>query len=80
MKFRLKEREVILGASAAVTTFVGVRYGIVGRVPAIGPASGGIVLLLIGVALAAMVDGGGTGGEVITGVGIGLMATGALAL
>lgn len=80
MKFHVKEREVVIGVAAAATAFFGVRQGIVQKVPALGPLSGPVVTLLLGFGIASLVDGGGLGGDAITGVGVGLIVTGALGL
>lgn len=80
MKFHLKEREVLIGATTGVTAFLLLKQGWVGRIPALGPASGPIVAILAGIALAGMVDGSGTGGDIIDGVGYGLIAAGAVNL
>ena len=77
MKFHLKEREVVVGAAAAVTVIGVKRIGV--PIPALGPLSSPMVAILLGFVLAGMVDGGGTGGDVIEGVGYGLIAYGALA-
>lgn len=76
MKFRVKEREVIVGAAALATVIALPRIGF--AVPSIGPLSSPVVQILIGFALAGMVDGGGTGGDVIEGIGYGFIARGAL--
>ncbi len=44
MKFRPKEREIVIGVAAAATAFFGVRQGIVQKVPALGPLSPSAVL------------------------------------
>lgn len=73
---RVKEREVIVGAAALVTVVALPRIGI--AVPSIGPLSSPVVLILAGFLLAGVVDGGGTGGDIIEGVGYGLIARGAM--
>jgi hypothetical protein len=80
VKFHLKEREVLIGATTGVTAFLLIKQGWVARVPALGPASGPIVAILAGIVLAGMVDGGGTGGDILEGVGYGLIAAGAVNL
>lgn len=80
MKFRLSERELVVAAATGATAFVVVKQGVLNRIPAIGPASPPIVAILLGIAVASMIDGEGTAGAAIEGVGYGLIAAGAIAL
>lgn len=80
MKLGLKQRELVTGVVVGVTAFAGLKYGIIGRLPATGPVTPPMWSIIIGIVLAAGVDGGGMGGDVIEGVGYGLIAAGAAAL
>ena len=80
MRFGLKDREVITGAAAAVTGFVVIKQGVLGKLPAVGPVSQPLLAILIGFALAGFVDGGGTTGDVVSGIGYGFIVAGAAAL
>lgn len=80
MRFGVKEREVITGAAAAVTGFVVIKQGVLGKLPAFGPISQPLAAILVGFVLAGMIDGGGTTGDVIEGIGYGFIVAGAAAL
>lgn len=80
MRIGLRESEVITGLAAGATAYVVIKRGAGGIVPAIGPLSQPVVLILLGLALASFVDGGGTTGQLTDGVAYGLIAAGAIAL
>lgn len=80
MKFRFREREVVIVVAAGATAYLGAKQGIVQKVPSVGGLSGPVVTMLLGLALASFVDGGGMTGDVVTGIGAGLVVTGALGL
>ncbi len=78
MKMHVKEREIIVGAAALATVVALPRIGI--AIPALGPVSRPLVTILIGFALAGVFDGGGTVGDVVEGIGFGLIARGAMGI
>jgi len=80
VKFGLKEKELITGAVTGVTVFAGLKYGLVGKLPAVGPLSPPMLAIIIGLVIAAGFDGGGMGGDIFNGVGYGLIAGGVAAL
>ncbi len=73
----MKESAVIVGVATAGTVIALRKAGI--AIPALGPLSSPIVSILLGFVLAGVVDGGGTTGDVVEGIGYGLIAAGALA-
>jgi hypothetical protein len=81
MRFgNLSETEVVTGAATAVTAFVVIKQGLLGKLPAVGPVTQPILAIGIGFAVVAFIDGGGTTGNVVHGLGYGLIAAGAAAL
>ena len=80
MKFKLSEREILVAAGAGVTAALAVKLGLLARIPAVGPITPPIGAIVIGVALSAFVDLSGSAGDVVEGVGYGLIAAGAIAL
>ncbi len=80
MRFAFREREIVTGAVAGATAFVLVKKGVGGMIPAIGPITPPIGLIILGLAVSSFVDGSGITGDVASGVGFGLIAAGAVAL
>ena len=80
MRFKLSEREILVAAATGVTAALAVKHGLLARIPAVGPISPPIGAIVIGLALSSFVDMSGTGGDVLEGVGYGLIAAGAIAL
>jgi hypothetical protein len=80
MKLGLREKEVVTGLAAGATAFVVIKKGLAASIPAVGPVSQPLMLILVGIAISSFVDGGGIGGDVVTGVGYGLICAGAAAL
>jgi hypothetical protein len=76
VKFHMKETAVIVGVATAGTVIALRRSGL--AIPALGPLSSPVVTILLGFVLAGVVDGSGTGGDVIEGIGYGLIAAGAI--
>ena len=76
MKFHMKEAALVTGVATAGAVIALRRSGI--AVPALGPLSSPVVTILLGFVLAGVVDGSGTGGDIIEGIGYGLIAAGAL--
>lgn len=80
MRFALREREIVTGAVAGVTAFIVVKKGIGSAIPAIGPITPPIGLIILGLAIASFIDGEGMTGDLASGIGFGLIAAGAVAL
>ena len=78
--FGMDERRVIVAAGAGLVAFAGTKYGVLKMIPAIGPVPAAAATIALGLVLAAWVQKAGTTGAVIEGVGIGLVAVGALEL
>ena len=76
----MDERRVIVAAGAGLVAFAGTKYGVVKMIPGLGPVPAAAVTVLLGLVLAAYIDKAGTSGAIIEGIGIGLVAIGALEL
>ena len=75
---RLHEEQAVTAVGAAAGAYVAVRYG--GMLPAIGPLGGPLMLIVLGAALAAVVNTSGTSGDAIKGFGYGLVAVGVVGM
>lgn len=73
-------RRIAVAAGAGGIAFLGTKYGVLKSIPGIGPVPAAAVTILLGLFLAGGIGQGGTTGELISGVGIGLVALGALEL
>lgn len=80
MRVKLSERELVVAAATGATAFVVVKRGLLGTIPTIGPVTPPIGAIILGIAVSSFVDGSGTGGAAIEGIGYGLIAAGAVAL
>lgn len=76
----MDERRVIVAAGAGLVAFAGTKYGLLKMIPAVGPVPAAAATIVLGLVLAAWVNKSGTTGAIIEGVGIGLVAVGALEL
>jgi hypothetical protein len=76
----MDERKVIVAAGAGLVAFAGTKYGVLKMIPAIGPVPAAAATIVLGLVLAAWVQKAGTTGAILEGVGIGLVAVGALEL
>lgn len=76
----MNERKLVVAAGAGVVAFAGTRFGVLKAIPGIGPVPAAAVTILVGLALASWVERPGTAGALIEGIGIGLVAIGALEL
>ena len=74
----MDERKLVVAAGAGVVAFAGTKFGVLKAVPGIGPVPAAAVTILVGLALASFVSRPGTAGALLEGVGIGLVAIGAL--
>lgn len=76
---KVHQAELVTAAAAAVTVYGVAKTGFASRIPAFGGVSAPIVMILLGGFLAVVWDGSGTTGDIVEGVGYGLIAFGALA-
>jgi hypothetical protein len=77
----MDERKLIVAGGAGLVAFAGSRFGVLKAIPGIGPVPAAAVTILLGLFLASGSLGrSGNSGAVIEGVGIGLVAIGALEL
>jgi len=76
----MDERKVIVAAGAGLVAFAGTKYGVLKMIPSIGPVPAAAATIVLGLVLAAWVQKAGTTGAILEGVGIGLVAVGALEL
>ena len=76
----MDERKVIVAAGAGLVAFAGTKYGVLKMIPSLGPVPAAGATIVIGLVLAAYVNKAGTTGAILEGVGIGLVAVGALEL
>lgn len=74
----MNERKVIVAAGAGAVAFAGTKYGVLKQIPGLGPVPAAAVTILIGIVLSSWVEKPGTTGALLEGVGIGLVAIGAL--
>ena len=77
---RLHTSQALPLAAAAGAGFVAVKMGLESKVPAIGPITPPIGLIIIGAALVLIRPLDGDAGEVLTGAGYGLVVAGVLQL
>lgn len=77
---RFDDSKLVVLASAGLTAWAGTRYGLTAMIPAVGPVGAPIATIALGVVLVTMLRAGGTLGQVVEGVGYGLVAVGALEL
>lgn len=71
---------LMVAAGAGGIAFVGTKFGVLKSIPGIGPVPAAAVTILLGLFLAGGLGQRGTWAEVLNGVGIGLVALGALEL
>jgi hypothetical protein len=76
----MDERRLIVAAGAGLVAFAGTKYGVLKMIPAVGPIPAAAATIVLGLVLASWVNKAGNTGAVIEGVGIGLVAIGALEL
>ena len=76
----MDERRVIVAAGAGLVAFAGTKYGVTKMIPNVGPVPAAAATIVLGLVLAAWIDKPGTSGAIIEGIGIGLVAIGALEL
>ncbi len=76
---RFHQPGAVTAVAAGATAFAATRYGLAARIPGLDGLSPAIVLAIIGLLIASLYGDGGTAGDVVRGVGYGLVATGALA-
>lgn len=77
---RINESHAVIAVAAGATAFAGTKFGLIGLVPSLGPVSEPLVLIALGAVLSTVIGGEGTTGDIIEGVGYGLITVGALAL
>lgn len=70
----MSKRELLTGAVAGATAFGLHKSNILNRVPSIGPVSGPVVAIVVGLAVLAFVKVDGIPGDVIDGVAFGVVA------
>lgn len=80
MRFKLSERELVVAAATGATAFIVVKRGVLASIPQVGPVTPPIGAIILGVAISSFIDGAGSGGAAIEGIGYGLIAAGAIAL
>lgn len=78
--FGMDERRVIVAAGAGLIAFAGTKYGVLKLIPAVGPVPAAAATIILGLFLSAYMTKAGTTGAVLEGIGIGLVAIGALEL
>lgn len=77
----MDERKLVVAGGAGLVAFAGTKFGVLKSIPGIGPVPAAVVTILLGLFLASgQLGRSGTSGGVIEGVGIGLVAIGALEL
>ena len=77
---RFDDTKLVTAAAAGATAWAGTRYGLTSMIPGVGPVTAPIATVILGVILAAGGFGSGTIGNVVEGVGYGLVTIGALEL
>ena len=75
---RFHEAEAVTAVAAGLTVYGLAKTGLGQRFPAIDGLSPAVVAIIVGAFLAVVWDGAGTVGDVIEGVGYGLIAYGVL--
>jgi hypothetical protein len=76
----MNERNVIIAAGTGLIAFGGTKYGVLKQIPGLGPVPAAAVTIALGIVLSSVIERPGTLGAVLTGVGYGLVAVGALEL
>lgn len=75
---RLHEEQAVTAVGVAAGAYVGAKYG--GALPAFGPLSGPLLLIVIGALVSTILNTSGTTGEAVKGFGFGLVGVGVLGL
>ena len=71
------ESRAVTAVAAGATAYVGIRTGVLKSIPALGPATAPMITIVLGLVVATMLGGrGGTTGQAIEGIGIGLIVIG----
>ncbi len=77
---RVHQPQAITAVAAGVTVFAASRYGLLAMVPALGNVGAPLVTIALGAAIAVLPSVEGTTGDILEGVGYGLVAAGVLEL
>ena len=77
---RVHQPPLITAAAAGATVWVASRYGLLAMIPALGNVGAPLVTIALGIAIAALPSVEGETGDVIEGIGYGLVAAGVLEL
>jgi hypothetical protein len=72
------EPQAVTAIAAGATVFVASRYGLLKMVPALGSVGAPLVTIALGAAIAVLPSVEGTTGDILEGVGYGLIAAGVL--
>lgn len=75
---RVHQPQLITAIATGATVFVASRYGLLKMIPALGNVGAPLVTIALGVAVAALPSVEGTTGDVLEGIGYGLIAAGVL--
>lgn len=77
---RVHGPQATTAVAAGLTVFVGSRYGLLAMIPALGNVGAPLVTIALGAAIAILPSTEGQAGDVIEGIGYGLIAVGVLEL
>lgn len=77
---RFSESRATIAVATGVTVYAGTKTGALGLIPSLGPVSAPLAAIILGFVIATMGGKGGLAGDVIQGVGYGLVGVGALEL
>lgn len=77
---RVHGPQATTAVAAGLTAFIGSRYGLLGKVPALGNVGAPLVTIALGAAIAVLPSQEGTVGDVLEGIGYGLITVGVLEL
>lgn len=75
---RFAEGKMVTAVATGATVFAAARFGVLQRIPAIGPVPAPIATILLGVLIVGFLGKSGMVGEVLDGAGYGLIAAGVL--
>lgn len=77
---RVHQPQAVTAIAAGGTAFVAARYGLLAMIPTLGNVGAPLVTIALGAAIAILPSTEGTTGDIIEGVGYGLVVAGVLQL
>lgn len=76
--FEFSETRAVTAVAAGATAYAVLKFGVLSRIPSVGPLSAPLATIILGAILATSIKASGLTGEAAHGVGYGLIVAGVL--